>query len=58
MRAAAFALALASTALTGFPGPSWAEAISPSRIEVISGNIIRVDGVPVRLLGFNAAATG
>jgi hypothetical protein len=44
--------------LTGFPDPLRAEPIAPSRIEVITGDTIRVDGLPVRLLGFIAAQSG
>ena len=47
-----------ANALTGFPGPSWAEAIAPFQIEIVSGDTIRMDGAPVRLLGLNAAETG
>jgi endonuclease YncB( thermonuclease family) len=58
MRAAVLTLVLATMALAGFPGPLHAEPIARSRIEVIDGDTIRVDGQPVRLLGLNAPETG
>jgi endonuclease YncB( thermonuclease family) len=58
MRAAVLALVLATIALAGYPDPLQAEPIARSRLEVIDGNTMWVDGRRVRILGHAAAELG